>query len=200
MAHFSNYFPVSTSDQIIIRKSRLEAVYTALAAGSDLPTFSQLEKETEMEIEQTEARKENISISLTVASVKTANVQSQNAELLLEDSCVPLEAVPTERAPAVEAVCQSGADSPPHRASPRKSRRQHTVAQLVMGPDSQPPGGSPPEGSPPSNGPDTAEKAEEPETTSVPCEVEDQQCPVTHTPITKPTRKRPRQSSLRRRK
>ncbi|XP_076011537.1 telomeric repeat binding factor a [Genypterus blacodes] len=183
-------------DQIIIHKTRLEAVYTALAAGSELQTFSQLEEETEMEMEQTEARKENISISLTVTSVKSANVESQQAELFLKDSCVPLEAIPADQSPAVEAVPQSGADPPTHATSPQRTRRQHTVAQLVMGPDSQ----GAPQDSPPSNGLDTGldtgVRAEEPETVTMLCEAEDQQCPLTDTPITKPTRKRSRRSRL----
>ncbi|CAK6967278.1 telomeric repeat binding factor a [Scomber scombrus] len=118
----------------IIQRSRLEATYKALAAGSDKRTFTQLEEEVESE-EQVRTEKE-ISLRLSPPHRKSVILDSER------DSGSPMEGSPADQPPQTDTVPPTQAGSlskTPRSKAPitLRNRRLYTVAQLVIEPDSQ---------------------------------------------------------------
>ncbi|KAF7656957.1 hypothetical protein LDENG_00034030 [Lucifuga dentata] len=120
-------------NQIIIQKTRLKAAYVALVAGTDGQTFDQVQEEMETESEE---RKENLYLHLTLSPIEMMDVESQQEEHFQKDSGSPMEASPADQALS-DAVPQPETDLLSKETSTLRKRRLHTVAQLVMEPDSQ---------------------------------------------------------------
>ncbi|XP_070685980.1 telomeric repeat binding factor a isoform X2 [Pempheris klunzingeri] len=179
--------PFIPSEHTIIQRSRLEMAYKALTAGSKERTFAQLEEEMERE---EQARKPAPLPSLK----KGTNWDSEQNGPFQRDSGSPLEASPAEQPPQTDAVPQTQASSLSKKLSVLRNRPLYTVARLVVEEDSQR-----------SSQCSTASQAlltnrtEEPPQSEARPDEEDLQNPVTDSEVPKPTRKRPRKTSKRRR-
>ncbi|KAM7423863.1 hypothetical protein PAMA_000294 [Pampus argenteus] len=107
----------------VIQKTRLEAAYKALVAGSDEKTFAQLEEEVESE-ERLKTKKE------------LSSQDSEQDGLFQRDPGSPMEASPADKQPQTDVV-------PPTQAGSRSKttimlrKQPYTVARLVVEPDSQ---------------------------------------------------------------
>lgn len=118
----------------IIQRTRLEAAYKALAAGSEERTFAQLEEEVEKE---EQASKEDLSLRLSPTPIKGTNQDSEQDGVFQRDSGSPMEASPADQPPQTEAVPQTQAGWLSKTPSVLRKRHTNTVARLVVEPDSQ---------------------------------------------------------------
>ncbi|KAM6950088.1 telomeric repeat binding factor a isoform 2-T2 [Lycodopsis pacificus] len=118
----------------IIQKSRLELAYKALAASSDEGIFAQLEDEVE---EEEQARKEALSRRFSTAPKEGTILDSEQDGLFHRDSGSPMEASPADQPPQTDAVPQTESGLLPKTPPALRNGHLHTVARLVVEPDSQ---------------------------------------------------------------
>ncbi|KAK9542565.1 hypothetical protein VZT92_000415 [Zoarces viviparus] len=116
----------------IIQKTRLELAYKALAASSDEGIFAQLEDEVE---EEEQARKEALLQRFSTAPKEGTILDSEQDGLFHRHSGSPMEASPADQPPQTDAVSQTESGLLPK--TPPALRNLHTVARLVVEPDSQ---------------------------------------------------------------
>uniref|UniRef100_UPI0037E7707E telomeric repeat binding factor a n=1 Tax=Semicossyphus pulcher TaxID=241346 RepID=UPI0037E7707E len=119
----------------IILRTRLEAAYNALSAGSDERTFAQLEEEVERE-EQT--RKDSLSLHPSFTRKKSTSQDSEQNQEFQRDSGSPMEASPADEPTQTDPVPQTQAGSLSKTPVVLRSRRPpYSLARLVVEPDSQ---------------------------------------------------------------
>ncbi|XP_044199424.1 telomeric repeat binding factor a isoform X2 [Thunnus albacares] len=178
-----NTVQLVTCKHIIIQKSRLEAVYKALAAGLDERTFAQLEEEVESE-EQVKTKKE------LPHRISPTTRNSEQDGLFQRDSGSPMEGSPADQQPQTDAVPPTRAESLLKSPVTLRNKRPYTVARLVVEPDSQG-----------SSQCTTSQELEAEVTTEEPAEIldicnkKDLQSPVTDSEVTISPQKRPRQAT-----
>ncbi|KAM8894861.1 telomeric repeat binding factor a [Spinachia spinachia] len=117
----------------IIQQTRLEMAYKALAAGSGERTFAQLQEEV---AEEQQARINDLSLHPSPAP-KKAVLDSEPDGAFQRDSGSPMEASPADQPPQTDAVLQTKSGCLSKSPSVLKKRPAHTVARLVVEPDSQ---------------------------------------------------------------
>ncbi|KAM7406328.1 hypothetical protein PAMP_000712 [Pampus punctatissimus] len=115
---------LSSSKHTIIQKTRLEAAYKALVAGSDEKTFAQLEEEVESE-ERVKTQKE------------LSSQDSEQDGLFQRDPGSPMEASPADKQPQTDVVPPTQAGSRSKTTIMLRKKQPYTVARLVVEPDSQ---------------------------------------------------------------
>ncbi|XP_037338441.2 telomeric repeat binding factor a [Pungitius pungitius] len=118
----------------IIQRSRLEMAYKALAAGSGERTFAQLEEEV---AEEQQARINDLSQCLSPAPKKAAVLDSESDALFQRDSGSPMEASPADQPQQTDAVPQTESGCLSKGPPVLRKRPIHSVARLVVEPDSQ---------------------------------------------------------------
>ncbi|XP_067449631.1 telomeric repeat binding factor a isoform X1 [Thunnus thynnus] len=178
-----NTVQLVTCKHIIIQRSRLEAVYKALAAGLDERTFAQLEEEVESE-EQVKTKKE------LPHRISPTTRNSEQDGLFQRNSGSPMEGSPADQQPQTDAVPPTRAESLSKSPVTLRNKRPYTVARLVVEPDSQG-----------SSQCTTSQELEAEVTTEEPvqildiCNKKDLQSPVTDSEVTISPQKRPRQAT-----
>lgn len=165
-----------TCKQMIIQWTRLEAAHKALAAGSSERTFTELDKEV----------RADVPLGL-LPSDQLANQESGQDGPFKRDSQSPLEASPADESPQTDVVPPTQAETHSNLV-PRS--RLYTVAQLVVEPDSH--GSS--QCTTASQELDT-ELTEEPVQLPPVSQKNVPSSPLTQSEVSKPTRKRPRQTA-----
>ncbi|XP_075966435.1 telomeric repeat binding factor a [Anarhichas minor] len=118
----------------IIQRTRLEMAYKALSASSGERIFAQLEDEVE---EEEQARKEALSRRFSPAPKEGTILDSEQDGLFQRDSGSPMEASPADQPPQTDAVPQTESGLLPKTPPALRNRHLHTVARLVVEPDSQ---------------------------------------------------------------
>ncbi|XP_074468298.1 telomeric repeat binding factor a isoform X1 [Sebastes fasciatus] len=171
--------------QTIIQRTRLEAAYKALAAGSDERTFPLLEEEVEGE---EQARKH---LPLSPTPRKDTNQDSEQDGLFQRDSGSPMEASPADQPPQTDAAPQTQAGYLSKTPSVRRNRHSHNVARLVVEPDSQ--GSS--QCTMASKEPEPDVRTEEPPQSPAIANKKDTQSPITVREVTIPLRRLPRRAN-----
>lgn len=111
----------------IIQRTRLEAVFKALAAGSVERTFVELEEEVE----------KDLSLHHSAAPLNDANRDSEQDGLFQRDSGSPMEASPADQPPQTDAVPETQAESRSNVPAEPGKRALYSVARLVVELDSQ---------------------------------------------------------------
>lgn len=181
---------LSTSKQTAIPRSRLEAAYNDLTAGSFEKPFSELEKEVKRE----EQAQNNLSEHLSPAPERGASEELEQDVSFQRASGSPMEASPADQPPQMDVTAQAPAGSLSKASSLPRKRQLYTVARLVVDPDSQ---ASSQYSS--SQERETEARTEEPPQEAVTPSKKDPQNPVTGdevaVPIRKHTRKSTRQST-----
>ncbi|XP_061566860.1 telomeric repeat binding factor a [Cololabis saira] len=168
-------------EHLIIQRSRLEAAYKSLSAGSGGTTFSQLEQQVEAECQE----KGDICEHPSADHNGSNNPSLEREGLFQRDVCSPMEASPADPSPQMEVGPQTQADL--------LSNKLFTVARLVIEPDSQP--NSQCTATPEDLDIDVrTEEAPQTPTESSEIDPKELECPITERESTTPTRKRPRRS------
>ncbi|XP_040891421.1 telomeric repeat-binding factor 2-like [Toxotes jaculatrix] len=171
-----------------IQRTRLEAAYQALAAGSHERTFAQLEEEVERE---EQVVNEDLSLRLSPSPRRDSNEDSEQDGLFQRDSGSPMEASPADQPPQTDAACQTQAGSLSKTPSVQRNRRIYTVARLVVEPDSQ----TSSQCSAASQELETEARAEDPPQAPTVSSKQDPQSPLTDSEVTKPSRKHRKRTS-----
>lgn len=111
----------------IIQRTRLEAVFKALAAGSVVRTFVELEDEVE----------KDLSLHHSAAPLNGADRDSEQNGLFQRGSGSPMEASPADQPPQTDAVPETQAESRSNVPAEPGKRPLYSMARLVVELDSQ---------------------------------------------------------------
>ncbi|XP_047436842.1 telomeric repeat binding factor a isoform X2 [Mugil cephalus] len=174
--------------QSVIQRTRLEAAYNALAAGSVEMTFAQLKDEVETDEQETEEQeRDNFCLQLSLDTYSCTHQKSEEEGPFQRNSGSPMEASPAER-PQTDAVTQTQVGSLSKMAAVTRNRQLPTLAQLVVEPDSQ----AASQCTTSSHEAQTEVEMEKSPQTCAVSDKNDQQCPLTVKKVSVPTRKRRR--------
>ncbi|XP_028257547.1 telomeric repeat binding factor a [Parambassis ranga] len=171
--------------QSLIQRTRLEAAYKALAAGSDGITFSELEEEVDTE----ENEGEDICLRLSLDPKSGTNLSSEPEGLFQRDSSSPMEASLADHPPQTDAITQALAGSSSQTPTVKRTMQLYTLAKLVSEPDSQ--------NTECSQDLETEVRIETPPQTQAAFNEKDLQCPLIGEEVATPIRKRPRRACSR---
>lgn len=130
-------FDLSSRRQSVIQRTRLEAVYNALAAGSDEMTFAQLKEKVEREEETEEQEREEFCLHLSLDPNSGTSLESEQDGPFQRNSGSPMEASPADEPPQTDAATQTKGGSLSKTAAVMRNQQLPTLAQLVVEPDSQ---------------------------------------------------------------
>ncbi|XP_040889418.1 telomeric repeat-binding factor 2-like isoform X2 [Toxotes jaculatrix] len=162
-----------------IQRTRLEASYKTLAAGSHKRTFAQLQEEVEGEDQAVIA---DFSLRLSPSPKRDSNEDSEQDSLFQRDLGSPMEASPADL---------TGRFTLKHTLSAEDNRRDYIVRRLVVEPDSQ----TSSQCSAASQELETEARAEDPPQTPTVSSKQDPQSPLTDSEVTKPSRNHHKRTS-----